>query len=423
MSNDYAIEVYNKAAADEPTLSDPGDANAWEAWRGGEEAKAAIEWRTDAMSSLKLFPAKPGADGLPDQPIGGEGSTVQLLNEFAQLAPRILRQTDITGRVLITYQQSPPEGASNWWAGRANLATVEGSTWKVKTSSTREVTIDVAQSGQTAVLAWRPDAEHPWYAQSWVKDAFVLITAAQALSKSIKSTANSRAALRDVIVAVRRAQAALVTPSSAPGSTQRMSVREMYRQLMAQIKDGDKASAAVGALIEVDDVDEVKTLSLSGSFDTRVVSLRDLAIQAIARSAPVPPQVVLGTENSNHWSSDVAYAQALQVYLAADARFIAEIAAAAVGAVTGTDDLYVGWAFDGLDPDSWRTALAAELDLDLASVPSEQVLRAILLTRAMLGNRPLDEATAYVDAIITAYKDDERARAQSTAATGQAARV
>lgn len=419
---DMGIEVYDRSrtyregTSPSPVLTDDKDGEAWEAWRGGEEFAAALDWRSDAMSSVALFPATRGAGGAADKP-RADPAAEALLARFRSLVPDILRQLDVTGRVLVARYRSDGENVSpngneggdpfRMWAGKASLGSVDKTAiWSLQVSNEQTVKVNTAGDGQAVIVAWRPDAEFPWRASSPTKYALNEIRAFQALTESVLATANSRAALRPAIVTSRRAQGTLIGPPGTELMNGRQSVREMMRQLMAKLKGRSTSSAAIGPHIEVDDVNEdFRVVDLGGEFDDKVTKLRPLMVEAYARTAPVPPQVVLGTENSNHWSSDVAYEQAKQIYLASDARFITTIAAALVSSVLGRE-VYVGWAFQGLESEAWRSGLAAELGLTYDAPPTENDLRAVLWTRAMLARMAYADALVYVNTIIAAWKGE-----------------
>lgn len=426
---DMGIEVYDRSRtypegkSPSPVLTDDKDGEAWEAWRGGEEFAAALDWRSDAMSSVALYPATRGAGGAADKP-RADPAAEALLARFRPLVPDILRQLDVTGRVLVVRYQSSGENTGpngteggdpfRMWAGKANLGSVDKTAvWSLNVAADHTVKVNTKGEGQVVINAWRPDAEFPWRAWSPTKYALNQIRAFQALTESVLATANSRAALRPAIVTSRRAQGTLIGPPGTEVTSGRQPVREMYRQLMAKLKSRSQASAAIGPHIEVDDVDkDFRLVDLGGEFDDKVATLRPLVVEAWARTAPVPPQVVLGTENSNHWSSDVAYEQAKQIYLASDARFIATIASALVSSVLGRE-VYVGWAFQGLESEAWRSGLAAELGLTYDAPPTEADLRAVLFTRAMLARMAYADALVYVNTIIAAWKGEPTPAAEA----------
>lgn len=441
-ADQYAIEVYDHTTVlgrdwEPPPLTDPGDDKAWAAWRGGEEFAAMIEWRSDAISSVDLFPAEQAAGG-EDRPVD-DAEAAALLEQIRPLVPNMLVQLDITGRVLAAYWHEQTDtgatrqGRPRLWAGKPSLASVSrkrsntatdarGTLWHLQIGRAEYVDIDTATRPGAArarpagrrgrpdpsrpgivVMAWRPDPERPWNARSQTKDAAVLIEAFQSLSKSVVATANNRAAMRPAIVTTRRAQGTMYDPKGDMTGN-RQPIREFMRQLQARLKKPADPSAAVGVHIEVDNIaEDITTLDLGGDFDARVSVLRPLMVEAFARSAPAPPQVVLGTEDSNHWSADNAYRQARQVYLASDARFIARIAAALVSSVLGRE-IHVGWRFEGLDTEAWRSGLASELGLDTDTTPSEHELRAVLWTRAMADNMDYAIAGRYIDTIIATWR-------------------
>jgi hypothetical protein len=426
---DMGIEVYDSArtyrdgVSPSPILTDDKDGEAWEAWRGGEEFAAALDWRADAMSSVALFPATRGAGGAPDTP-RTDPAAEALLARFRAVVPDILRHLDVTGRVLVARYRADGENVGpngneggdpfRIWAGKANLGSVDKSAiWSLQVTNELTVKVNTAGDGQVIINAWHPDAEFPWRASSPTKYALNQIRAFQALTEAILATANSRAALRPAIVTSRRAQGALIGPPGTESFGGRQSVREMMRQLMAKLKGRSQASAAIGPHIEVDDVDkDFRLVDLGGEFDDKVAVLRPLVVEGWARTAPVPPQVVLGNENSNHWSSDVAYEQAKQIYLASDARFIAAIAGALVSSVLRRE-VYVGWAFQGLESEAWRSGLAGELGLTYDAPPTENDLRAVLWTRAMTARMEYADAAAYVNTIIAAWKGEQAPAAEA----------
>lgn len=412
MSREYAIDIWDRHTVYDrdwkpPQTADRDDGRAWAAWEGGEEFSAMIEWRTDAISSLSIFPVSAdSADGAhPDRITDPDADPI--LDRFRDVIGQILIQLDITGRVVIAHwMEIDPAGGPavpRIWAGKPSLAVPKRGVWTIQTGAHTYVEVDTTRAGNVVVMGWWPHPERPWDARSQTKDALVLVEAFQALSKSVVATASNRSAMRPAIVASRRAHGYLYDPTGA-GAGPRQSVRELMRQITARIKKPSDASSAVGVVFEVDDINaDITTLDLAGDYDARVSALRPLMVEAFARSAPAPPQVILGTENSNHWSADNAYEQAKQVYLAADARFIARLAAAVTSAVIGRP-VRTSWAFQGLESEAWRSGLASELDLTYDAPPTENDLRAVLWTRAMAQGMEYQTAEQYVDTIIAVWQ-------------------
>lgn len=159
-----------------------------------------------------------------------------------------------------------------------------------------------------SIRVWRP---HPvmWVqATSPVRAAIPILREIRALTQHIASTVDSRLTGAGIMLVPSEATFSTpVNPSADPNDTQgQRDLLVEWAELMAVARrDPASAAAQVPLLLRVPGalLDKVQHIDISTTLDKAALELRTEAIRRLALAMDMPPEVMLGQADSNHWSA------------------------------------------------------------------------------------------------------------------------
>jgi hypothetical protein len=169
----------------------------------------------------------------------------------------------------------------------------------------RSVQVDVERS--TVIRLWRPHARKAWDADSPARACLPALRELVTTSARITADLESRLAGAGILVMPTSASVARSSPAAgddAEALVDDPDYATLIDAMVTPISDRDSASAVVPILIRVDDasIDKIKHLSFATNLDAKVLDLRDAAIKRLALGLDVPPEVLLGMTDANHWT-------------------------------------------------------------------------------------------------------------------------
>lgn len=172
--------------------------------------------------------------------------------------------------------------------------------------SDAQVEVDVENS--TVIRLWNPHARRAWDADSPVRACLPVLRELINANARITADLESRLAGAGILILPASASVARANPDDSPDGTEQLvddaDYATLIEAMVTPIGDRESASAVVPILIRVDDqaVDKVKHISFSTNLDAKVLELRDSAIRRLALGLDVPPEVLLGMTDANHWT-------------------------------------------------------------------------------------------------------------------------
>lgn len=206
-------------------------------------------------------------------------------------------------------EPAPPSVDRRWIvASQEEFDSKDGKTTVRLPDADRVVAVDVARS--TVIRMWRPHARKAWDADSPARACLPALRELVTTSARINADLESRLAGAGILVMPASASVARTGPAdtTAPDGGEQLvddpDYATLINAIVTPISDRESASAVVPVLLRVDDaaVDKVKHISFATPLDARVESLRDGAIRRLALGLDVPPEVLLGMTDANHWT-------------------------------------------------------------------------------------------------------------------------
>lgn len=331
----------------------PWQVQAWEMYDEVGELHSAVNWLAHSLSRCKLYVGELPDDRTEGDPVptenteaqqpldelfGGPSGHPQMLSRFAVHltvpgesyligldldAPPADDDAGDSPAPVATPTPLAPEGVAVEQQGARRWLVASTDEFETKNSkvtvqlpdSDRKVEVDVERS--MVVRLWRPHARRAWEADSPARACLPALRELVTATARINADLESRLAGAGLLVmpasaTVARAGAASDagdgTAPAGPGVVDDLvddpDYAELINAMITPIGDRDSASAVVPILVRVDDeaVEKVRHISFATKLDERVQSLRDSAIKRLALGLDVPPEVLLGMTDANHWT-------------------------------------------------------------------------------------------------------------------------
>lgn len=285
---------------------------AWEFFDTLGELENAVTWKASGVSRVRLLAAEvpPGSDAPVEL---RSGPAVEFMQRFAGGTggqSQLLR--------LASVHLSVP--GECWMVGEQTSA---GETWRVysadqlKVSSKNQFKVQESESSWRAldpnslvVRVWDPHPRQDWRADSETHHAMGALRELDLANKRIMAELTSRLAMNGILLYDKQR---LSFPSA--GQPSDGDVDPFAAMLVATgshgIADPMSASAVFPIPIGFDlgdtpmsDIDPemlLRLIKVTESFDPNLMSERDTAIRRVATNVDMPPEILLGMADTNHW--------------------------------------------------------------------------------------------------------------------------
>lgn len=310
----------------------------WDYYQRLEEFSAAVNWKANAISRVRLIAAEfmPGGD----EPVPiTEGPIADLVTEFAG---GIGGQSQILGETAI-HLNVPGEG---WLVGVEDI--FGEITWRVYSADELRVRrlennvtryqIRVGESSRAwdtlpedtlVVRFWRPHPRWGWKATSRAAYALSAMKELDLINRRIIAETISRMAANGVILYDRDklSFAELPTPVSAESV-------DPFAQVLVDVgskgvADPTSAQATIkipiGASLGDSDLkisDLVHVIDLSNPFSERMLDQRNAAVTRLATALDIPAEQLTGLGEMTHWGAAQIEEAGIKLHIAPDAEVI-----------------------------------------------------------------------------------------------------
>ena len=335
-------------ATTNPTKSSGGDdgwkAEAWQRFDEVGELRAVCQWFAGSLSRVRLVasdvdPETGHPTGATEDPIA---STM-----VADIAGGPAGQGAMLAR-LATFLTVPGEGWVAIITRRPTPDAPEVEEWhiladdEIKTQA-RDITVELPDGATHPIdpdrdslfRIWNPHPRHTRQSDSPVRAALSILREIRRCEQTIEAAARSRVAGNGILlvpneISMPSAAAPTAAPDpdapglpAAPVEVDRpVSATDLMAALQAAmttaITDQSSAAAMVPLVLKAPGewLDKIKHVTLSSDVAETAVKTRETAIRRLALSLDVPPEVLLGTQDSNHWSGWLAQDQAINQHIA-----------------------------------------------------------------------------------------------------------
>jgi hypothetical protein len=319
--------LYNSQVIDYITNGiEAGDANAaWFYWSRIPELRYVSRYIANALSVATLYAGKADNSGGHPVHLPDSHPASQLLSEFAggftgqkELLDRLGLHLTVAGdSVLIG-----PKSGSNMlqapfdqWRvySTQEVHSRNGKIYLLFPGNSKEIQIP---EGAMAVRIWRPHPKLWWDADSPVKGSFQVLKELDMLNMHILSSAASRLSGAGLLL--------IPEEFDLPGADTETEGTEIdqFVALMIEVmgiakKNPESPAAQIPIMARgpSDVIDKWKHIDFATKFDEMVPDLRQGAIRRLALGMDVPPEILLGSEQSTSWSAWQTDESTLRVHL------------------------------------------------------------------------------------------------------------
>lgn len=302
---------------------------AWQYYQDLGEFRYATEWEARILSRVRFHAAKlePGAD----EPVRAEaGTAVDLMTAFAggpagqaSVMENLATQLAVPGEGYLIVENI--DGIERWSVrsidevrvAHKHFEVIDENNPRTGTAGWRELATDSLRP----LRVWRPNKRYHHLADSPARAARATMRELELVNRHIVAQYLSRLASAGVVVfpdevtfPVREEFADAPDPF----------VEEWIESARTAISTPGTAAAVVPMPIKVpaEYVDKIAHIDFTLKIDDKIIEKRDSAIKRLASQLNVPPEVLLGMSDLNHWNAWISDENNLKVNTAPDAELI-----------------------------------------------------------------------------------------------------
>lgn len=316
--------------------------DAWDLYDTVSELRFGVSWLANACSRARLYVGRIDPDGSSDPvPISGnteqdqfdeQDLTTQQVNTLlapleelgggqlgqSEMLRRLAIHLNIPGESYLIGYDDPETHQRQWVIASSDELTSSGSGIKLQMPDMANHQIEIDPENSTILRIWRP---HPRLAYQPDSPLVALRQPLRELvdvSAHITATAESRLAgagvlfVPDELTTPAPAQSEGANPLHADPFT-----ASLIEAMAAPLKNRDSASAVVPLVVRgpAEAGSALQHISFSTDFDDRAQGIRESAIRRVATGMDMPPEVLLGMGESNHWSAWQVEESAIKLHI------------------------------------------------------------------------------------------------------------
>lgn len=320
--------LYNSQVIDYVTNNvQSGQSNiAWYYWQRLPELRYVSRYISNALSVATLYVGKADKNlGGPPIRLAEDHPASELLKDFAggytgqrDLLDRLGLHLTVTGdSVLIgpKYGRDSLEAPFDQWRvySTEEVYSRQGKIYVKFPGNAKEVPVP---DGALSIRIWRPHPRLWWDADSPVKGSFEVLKELDMLNQHILASGSSRLVGAGLL--------GIPEELDLPGSDVETEGTEVdqFVALMIEImgmakKNPESAAARIPIMLRgpAEFIDKIKHYDFATEFSNMVPDLRQGAIRRLALGMDVPPEILLGSEQSNSWSAWQTDESTLRVHL------------------------------------------------------------------------------------------------------------
>lgn len=331
---------------------------AWDHYRNLGELRYACDWIGGMLSKAEIHGTKEDANGVITKvetgPIPGYLSDLfSNADGRAEMFRLVGIHLSVTGECnLVGYPDPDPfgDGGDKWEVAastKVKRPATDNDTWTVNDV----VLTEVDPNSVMCIRLWRPDPLEPQYSISPVRSILRDLRQLQKLSDFVSAQLDSRLAGAGILLMPDTMTTS--QPPAGEGEEARVKSANSADELMtilmqamqASLRNQDSASSKVPIIVtaSAESIAAVQHMTFWSELDQHAIELRKEAIGRLALGMDVPPEVLQGSSDSNHWSAWQADESAIKAH----AEPLLKIITTALGSHYLRPLLYDDESFDG----------------------------------------------------------------------------
>lgn len=229
---------------------------------------------------------------------GGQEGQTEMLRELGT-------QFTVAGEAYLIGEDGGDGPDDKWWVVAATEISGSGGVWKV---GKKEI------SDPLVIRLWRPHPREHNNADSPSRAVLPVLGEIEGVSKHINATINSRLAGAGLLLMPDNITFATTQSQekdedgnpiqSLDGSLDNFLI-ELMQTMMIAIENREDPAALVPIFLQAagEHLDKIRHLTFSTPFDKQAVELRKDAIRRLGLGMDMPPEILTGTGEVNHWGA------------------------------------------------------------------------------------------------------------------------
>lgn len=287
----------------------------WELYRKVPELRAGIEWMSNAISRADLHVYEIAPDG--GKILVEDEKIVSILSEMLDTGPsqsdmlkRIVFHLEATGETFLVPHRQRGELVWSVASNQEIRSVGDRIQYQIDTQTWEDV------DGSQVIRIWHPDPQFAWLAESPVlaMESILLeiisITARTIAVNESRLAGNGLLAFPDTLNVIQPASEG----SPNPTTQSRDFITAMEEAMVAPMTDRGLVSSVVPIMFTgpKEDIDAIKRIELWSKLDDKAADQMDQALRRMAISMALPPEIILGLGDTNHWNSFAIIREAIQ---------------------------------------------------------------------------------------------------------------
>lgn len=282
---------------------------AWTFYDSIGEFRYAVDWIGHLLSRVKLIVTK---DGEPTE----DAKAVDLLDALfggpdgqADMLRQIGKHWTVAGDCYIIGDNVESETDADWLIGAATQTTFsEDNGWKVNKETFKKSAL--------VIRLWRPHPTDRTISDSPTQAVLPILSEIDGLTKYVAAQVDSRLAGNGILLLPAEMSFGSATPETpvdgtgaddppAPRRDASAFVDELIAVASAAIADREDPNSLIPIVLQAEgeQLQYARHLTFSSDLQTQAIELRTEAIRRLALGMDMPPEILTGTSDMNHWSS------------------------------------------------------------------------------------------------------------------------
>lgn len=283
------------------------------------EFHAAIEIGANNLSRARLFGAmidpetgQPGTQPTTDpdvvdimsQLFGGGAGQSQALSSLSQ-------HIDVAGDCWVLATDSPDMDQESWEILATTEVTSAGGE-RIMVQQLNGIPRQIDVENELLIRVWKKHPRHRWDADSPTRSLLPVLRELSALTAMVSATVKSRLASAGILwLPSELTLPPVATQENGPSQVRSEATGPaawldlITEAMLAPIRDPDSAGAVVPLVATVAGnwIDKIVHMEFGKDLDDMIEPLRQACIKRLAVGVNMPPTVLLGIEDANHWTA------------------------------------------------------------------------------------------------------------------------
>jgi hypothetical protein len=289
---------------------------AWQYWDSVGELRYVATWIGNVMSRAQLVAARKVGNSLNPQNRGPAAEAMEALYGGPQGQSEMLQQIGvhltIAGESYITNR-----ARDDVWNVLAAGKVTELQKGRLRAHFGLEGGSTDLDPGDLVIRLWTPHPKDPTKADSPVRSNLATLAQIAAYDSHISAQVQSRLAGAGILFISN--EVSFPTPPGAdPAATPADAFMSLLGEsMLTPIRDRADPSALVPivAMVPTESLGKNEHIKFWTELDANVVAMRDAAIKRLALGIDVPPEVLLGVADANHWNAWLSEESAVKAHL------------------------------------------------------------------------------------------------------------